>query len=65
MNAKQTDSPKNKSDGGWTSDAFWRSARVLVSELSFKWYSFMFLGPFRSFVIKILDFSENHECLWA
>ena len=28
----------NKYDGVQTSDAFWRSARVLVSEMSFKWY---------------------------
>ena len=34
---------KEKSDGVQTSDAFWRSARVLVSDLSFKWFSPMFL----------------------
>ena len=33
---------KNKSDRVQTSDSFWRSARVLVYELSFKWHSFMF-----------------------
>ena len=33
----------NKSDRVQTSDAFWRSASVLVSELSFKWLSLMFL----------------------
>ena len=32
----------NKSKRFQTTDAFWRSARVLVSELSFKWLSFMF-----------------------
>ena len=32
----------NKSNRVRTTDAFWRSARVLVSELSFKWHSFMF-----------------------
>ena len=25
-----------------TKDAFWRSARILVSEWSLKWYNFMF-----------------------
>jgi len=48
----------NKSDGVQTSDAFWRSARVLVSELSFKWYSFMFLVLFGSILVEISDFSE-------
>ena len=45
-------------DGIQTSDAFWRSARVLVSELSFKWYSFMFLVLFGSILVEISDFSE-------
>ena len=38
-----------------TTDAFWRSASVLVSELSFKWHSFMFLTLFCS---KSAHFSE-------
>ena len=33
---------RNKSDRVQKTDAFWRSARVTVSELSFKWHSFMF-----------------------
>ena len=38
-----------------TTDAFWRSASVLVSELSFKWHCFMFLTLFCS---KSAHFSE-------
>ena len=45
----------NKSDRVQTSDAFWRSASVLVPELSFKWHSFMFLKLFCS---KLAHFSE-------
>ena len=33
---------RNKSNRVWTTDAFWRSARILVSESSFKRQSFMF-----------------------
>ena len=47
--------PKKKSQ---KLNAFWRSARELVSELSFKWYSFMFLVPFGSILVEISDFSE-------
>ena len=44
---------ENKSDGVQTSDAFWRSAHVATSKLSFKWYRLMF------FIISITsDFSE-------
>ena len=49
---------ENKSDGGQTSDAFWRTARVLVSELSLKWYSFMFLVLFGSNSALKSDFSK-------
>ena len=39
---------KNKSDRVQTSDAFCRSARVVVSELSFNWLRFMSLVLFCS-----------------
>ena len=55
----------NKSDGVQTSNAFWRSACVLVSELSFKWHSFMFLVLFGSILVEISYFSEIQlVCDW-
>ena len=48
----------HKSDEVQTSDAFWRSARVLVSELFFKWHSFMFFVLFGRILVDISDFSE-------
>ena len=38
----------NKSDGGQTSDTFWRTVRVPVSWLSFYWHTIMFLMLFCS-----------------
>ena len=58
MKGKKKGIMVNNSDGVQTSDAFWRSARVLVSELSFKWYRFMFLVLFGSILVEISDFSE-------
>ena len=58
MEKKVRHEKKNKSEGVQTSDAFWRSARVLVSELSFKWYNFIFLVLFCSILVEISDFSE-------
>ena len=49
----------NKSDLVQTSDAFWQSACVLVSELSFKWYSFMFLVLICSILVPF----EMFHCL--
>ena len=46
---------ENKLNRVQTTDAFWRSASVLVSELSFKWHSLMFLTLFCS---KSAHFSE-------
>ena len=51
-------SPSNKSDGVQTADLFLQSARALVSELPFKWYSFMLLVVFCSIKVEILDFLE-------
>ena len=45
----------NKLNRVQTTDAFWRSASVLVSELFFKWHSFMSLMLFCS---KSAHFSE-------
>ena len=54
--AKQTGAKKgNKLNRVQTTDAFWRSASVLVSELFFKWHSFMSLMLFCS---KSAHFSE-------
>ena len=50
----------HKSDEVQTSDAFWRSARVLVSELFLKWHSFMFFVLFGRILVDISDFSEIH-----
>ena len=49
---------RNKSDGVQTSDAFWRSARVHVFELSLKWYGFMFLVLLCFILVVIPIFSE-------
>ena len=38
----------NKSDGGQTSDTFWRTVRVPVSWLSFYWHTIIFLMLFCS-----------------
>ena len=56
MKGKKKGIMVNNSDQVQTSYAFWRSARVLVSELSFKWYSFMFLVLFGSILVEISDF---------
>ena len=48
---------KNKSDGVQTWHKM-RSGDLLVSELSFKFYSYMFLELFCSILVKISDFSE-------
>ena len=48
----------NKSDGFQTSDAFRGSARVLVSELSFKRYDVMFSVLFCFILVEISDFPE-------
>ena len=45
--------PKNKSDRVQTSDAFWRSSCVFVSELSLYWYYSMFLILFCSNSVRI------------
>ena len=46
----------NKSNRVRTTDAFWRTARVLVLKLSIKWHSFMFPMLFCS---NSAHFSEN------
>ena len=48
----------NKSDRVMTSDAFWRSARVLFSEWSIKWHSVMFAVLFCSNSARKYHFSD-------
>ena len=54
---------KNDSDRVQTSDAFWRSARVLVSESSIKWYNFMSLMIFCNDSVQRSHFLDS-TCLW-
>ena len=49
---------KNKSDGVKTSDVFWRSACILLSEFSFIRYNFVFSALFCSMLVKIFEFPE-------
>ena len=49
---------ENKSNGVQISDAFWRSALLRVSELSWKWFSFVLLMLFCFILVKTLHFTE-------
>ena len=50
---------ENKLNRVQTTDAFWRSAGVLVSELTFKWHSLMFLKLYGVSKKKVFHKSED------
>ena len=50
-----------KKSGRVQTDAFWRSARVLVSELSFEWDRFMFLVLFCSNSAPFLEVQRVYD----
>ena len=52
---------KTHTDRVRTSDAFWRSAHVLVSECSLTWFSFMPLSILFSNLVQKSQFLEFHQ----